>query len=189
MLGTLGINKMDEFPEKVQRSFPIWRNIVAIFCILNWKVFVCEIDFFIVFGSLFSYFLLNYWWLCHRIFLAKEICPFHSLCMELSLKEPPLMEVLAQKHFLFVMITFLLNSLTLSSYNDSCKFLPWTLLWSQVVEDTNIIFRKVWFSYTCYLYSYTYLWAYEDMFLVKNRFIPVSTQISQTLPHWHINDA
>ena len=41
----------------------------------------------------------NYWWLSHRIFLAKEICPFHSLCIDLVGKSLHWWRVWAQSIF------------------------------------------------------------------------------------------
>ena len=71
--------------------------------------------------------------------LSKGNLPFSFPLYRLSLKEPPLMEVLGRKHFLFVMITLELNTLLLCSCNEgsisSCIFWLQIMLRSPVLED------------------------------------------------------
>ena len=88
----LSLGKTSSKPFIIQpASFVIW-YIFDTFCPTGWfnsiESFwnlIFETDLLVVFCSTI-FFLQNYWWLCHRIFLAKEICPFHSLCMDLVWK-------------------------------------------------------------------------------------------------------
>ena len=80
------------------------------------KLYVCPWDGFIFsFPRFFFFFLWNYWWLCHRIFVAKEICPFHSLCIDLVWKSLHWWRFSPENILFCWAITFKINSLLLCS--------------------------------------------------------------------------
>ena len=78
-------------------------------------MFAPEMGLFFLFPRFFFFFLWNYWWLCHRIFVAKEICPFHSLCIDLVWKSLHWWRFSPENILFCWAITFKINSLLLCS--------------------------------------------------------------------------
>ena len=75
--------------------------------------------------------------------LSKGNLPFSFPLYGLSLKEPPLMEALGQKHFLFLwrLLCCLIDCYCLLIIS-SCIFRLQTMLWSPVLENINILRDK-----------------------------------------------